>query len=78
MLPVRGELWDIPDPSILGRLDSLEGHPHGYYRSLIEVRLTEFEGDFYNLAWCYFYDDDSITNMCPVVDGAYEWMPKEQ
>ena len=38
-LPVRGEVFEI-DPDIhLGPIGRLEGHPHGYTRTVIKARL---------------------------------------
>lgn len=80
-LPVRGELWKVTDWKTLEGLDMLEGHPHGYYRAQIpvdvEYDISVEESLFYDVAWCYFYDNPDINQMCPVVDGHYEWMPKE-
>lgn len=66
---VRGELWKLEDEYDLAALDSLESHPNWYYRSLIHTNL--------GTAWVYFMPDMKLdtNDLCPVVDGAYEWEP---
>lgn len=68
LAPVRGEVWVITDEEMLKSLDSLEAHPHGYYRSLC---ITEF-----GPAWVYYYPEASYyaaDEACPIVNGAYQW-----
>lgn len=66
---VRGEVWELDDEYDLAALDSLESHPNWYYRSLIPTSL--------GTAWVYFMPDMKIdtNDLCPVVDGSYEWEP---
>lgn len=49
--PFKGELYRV-DEAILAKLDRLEGHPHGYYRTQVDAFTSEVD---YTRAWCYFY-----------------------
>lgn len=73
MRPVQGEMYSLYRWETLYGLDALEGHPQGYYRTQIWVEGDDFE----DWAWCYFYNSDSITKLCPIVNGNYIWRPEE-
>lgn len=64
--PVRGEVWKLDDHYTLDIVDSLEGHPRWYYRSLI----TTSQGP----TWSYFMTEERYSSSSmPVVNGAYQW-----
>lgn len=72
--PFRGELYSI-DEAILTKLDMLEGHPVGYYRTQVDVFVSE---DQSVRAWCYFYYTDFGGEAAPVeahpyCDKAHVW-----
>ena len=53
--PIHGELYRV-SPATLMELDRLEGHPHGYRRSMVPVDL----GDGSRIrAWLYFHPNPS-------------------
>ncbi len=47
---IAGDLWFV-DSAVLAACDALEGHPHGYCREAVPVRVGH---DVYT-AWLYFY-----------------------
>lgn len=71
-LPVKGEVFRIKDVETLLRLDTLEGHPHGYFRTQINV-LTE--KNLKIRAWTYFNNFKSKPAPVSVYKdmSVYEW-----
>lgn len=71
-IPFEGELYQVTARD-LQWLDDLEGHPHGWYRTQVDVHTYEGDGvvNTYR-AWCYFYyiEDESP---CSIENGAYVW-----
>jgi len=52
-LPVKGEVYEINPDKHLSSLDRLEGHPHTYTRTTIDVQLlacgTKLKADIYEM-----------------------------
>lgn len=67
-IPVSGEMYKVDEETMLS-LDSLEGHPYGYFRTQVDVETDEGS----NRAWCYFYYVDGVEDPAPVINGCYEW-----
>lgn len=54
---IKGEVWKTDSSRTLRRLDTLEGHPNFYYRSLMRANLIEHQPpDDLEYVWCYFSD----------------------
>lgn len=69
LYPVRGEMWEVTDPSDVMSLDFLEGHPDHYRRQI--VRLASGEE-----AWMYMVDHWSWASRCDachLVEGEWRW-----
>lgn len=71
--PVRGELFEVKDPEVLARTDTLEGVENGhYYRKMIKIK----SGGKTYLAWAYFSGRDAnITGLpkCSMYTGEFSW-----
>jgi len=64
---IQGELFEINSEETLNRIDMLEGHPHGYRREVISVKVND---EIYK-AWIYFYPTYSIKHMNIISSGDY-------
>lgn len=64
--PIRGEVWEVDD-EVFQNLDWLEGYPNHYNRQQVQI-----EGED-SSAWMYYVDDFQDLEICPIVDGCYQW-----
>ncbi len=60
--PITGEVWEVDDFT-MSRLDTLEGYPHFYNRSLIPTAHGE--------AWLYHINDTSAYASRPMASGVW-------
>ena len=56
---VVGEVYKVNDMT-LRNLDTLEGHPEAYKRSLVQVDIEGNNGNSRKLAWMYLYPEERI------------------
>lgn len=73
---IKGEIWRMSGRITLGRLDTLEGHPHGYYRSLAHVN-PETNTASSILCWVYCWSRTSYLGQSSSnitrINNTYEW-----
>lgn len=71
--PVKGEVFEIDEKQHLPALDRLEGHPTGYTRTTINVRLDAdgeiIQADVYEM----LHQMGRINDVTPPSKGYYEW-----
>lgn len=73
----RGEIYKV-DETMLARLDHLEGHPHFYRRSRIDVRLADEQAQLHKTlaVWAYLFVGDMQHEMLVVMPdeaATVEW-----
>lgn len=72
---IRGEMYEIPDSpfdvQLLRSLDRLEGYPFFYDRSLVDLANGR-QAWMYHASEEFGFEPDPL-DLCPVVNGAYEW-----
>jgi len=75
--PFEGELYKVTAEE-LRRLDGLEGHPNGWYRTQVDA-VSDMGNGVTDIvrAWCYFYYVDQGHPACPVENGSYIWREGE-
>jgi gamma-glutamylcyclotransferase (GGCT)/AIG2-like uncharacterized protein YtfP len=69
LFQVKGELWQVNDPSTVLDLDGLEGHPVHYERKVVETT----EG---HKAWMYLnhdWSDAKRCTACHLKEGVWAW-----
>lgn len=62
--PFLVEVYEVNEETLM-RLDALEGHPSGYYRTQVNVYVDNIIG---LRAWCYFLYSSYTGDPAPLVD----------
>ncbi|HEY9816912.1 MAG TPA: gamma-glutamylcyclotransferase family protein [Candidatus Obscuribacterales bacterium] len=69
--PIHGELYEI-DENTLDALDSLEGHPHFYQRTEVDVLQEDEDGVYRVRAFVYLMEPNSgYLRGDPIKDGVW-------
>jgi gamma-glutamylcyclotransferase (GGCT)/AIG2-like uncharacterized protein YtfP len=69
LYPVRGEVFEVHTDKVFAALDSLEGFPSHYDRSIVDLESGHrawmyFQPDWTNAEWC---------DACKLEEGAWSW-----
>lgn len=69
LYPVRGEVFEVTTDKVFADLDTLEGYPSHYDRSIVDLQSGHrawmyFQPDWTNASWC---------DACKLEEGAWSW-----